>query len=148
MRNAGLDEAQAGVKIAGRNSNNLRYVDDTTLMPKSEEELKSLLMKVKEDSEQVDYEGSGPAVAAPPAQRQNLKIASASQTEHAEGKPRPHPRAAQGFLGLGVQPPPPGLLDGLGAGRALWAQMGRREGAKLQTEVRPAQPEVGDEHRE
>ena len=51
MRNAGLDEAQAGIKIAGRNINNLRYVDDTTLMAKSEEELKSLLMKVKEESE-------------------------------------------------------------------------------------------------
>ena len=51
MRNAGLDEAQAGIKIAGRNINNLRYADDTTLMAESEEELKSLLMKVKEDSE-------------------------------------------------------------------------------------------------
>ena len=51
MRNAGLDEAQAGVKIAGRNINNLRYADDTTLMAESEEELKSLLMKVKEKSE-------------------------------------------------------------------------------------------------
>ena len=51
MRNAGLDEAQAGIKIAGRNINNLRYVDDTTLMAESEEELKSLLMKVKEGSE-------------------------------------------------------------------------------------------------
>ena len=50
MRNAGLEEAQAGVKIAGRNINNLRYADDTTLMAKSEEELKSLLMKVKEES--------------------------------------------------------------------------------------------------
>ena len=50
MRNAGLQEAQAGIKIAGRNSNNLRYADDTTLMPDSEEELKSLLMKVKEES--------------------------------------------------------------------------------------------------
>ena len=50
MRNAGLDEAQAGIKIAGRNTNNLRYADDTTLMAESEEELKSLLMKVKEDS--------------------------------------------------------------------------------------------------
>ena len=48
MRNAGLEEAQAGIKIAGRNINNLRYVDDTTLMAESEEELKSLLMKVKE----------------------------------------------------------------------------------------------------
>ena len=53
MKNAGLDEAQTGVKIAGRNINNLRYADDTTLMAESEEELKSLLMKVKEDSEKV-----------------------------------------------------------------------------------------------
>ena len=53
MRNAGLDEAQAGIKIVGRNINNLRYADDTTLMAKSEEELKSLLMKVKEESEKV-----------------------------------------------------------------------------------------------
>ena len=51
MRNAGLDEAKAGIKIAGRNINNLRYADDTTLMAESEEELKSLLMKVKEESE-------------------------------------------------------------------------------------------------
>ena len=54
MRNAGLDEAQAGIKIARRNINNLRYVDHTTLMAESEEELKSLLMKVKEESEKVD----------------------------------------------------------------------------------------------
>ena len=53
MRNAGLEEAQAGIKIAGRNINNLRYADDTTLMAKSEEELKSRLMKVKEESEKV-----------------------------------------------------------------------------------------------
>ena len=53
MRNAGLEEAQAGIKIAGKNINNLRYADDTTLMAESEEELKSLLMKVKEDSEKV-----------------------------------------------------------------------------------------------
>ena len=53
MRNAGLDEAQAEIKIAGRNINNLRYADDTTLMAESEEELKSLLMKVKEESEKV-----------------------------------------------------------------------------------------------
>ena len=51
MKNAGLDEAHAGIKIARRNNNNLRYVDDTTLMAESEEELKSLLMKVKEESE-------------------------------------------------------------------------------------------------
>ena len=54
IRNARLDEAQAGIKIAGRNINNLRYADDTTLMAESEEELKSLLMKVKEESEKVD----------------------------------------------------------------------------------------------
>ena len=53
MRNAGLDEAQAGIKTAGRNINNLRYADDTTLMAESKEELKSLLMKVKEESEKV-----------------------------------------------------------------------------------------------
>ena len=55
MRNAGLDEAQAGIKIAGRNINNLRYADDTTLMAESEEELKSLLMKMKEESERVGF---------------------------------------------------------------------------------------------
>ena len=63
MRNAGLEEAQAGIKIAGRNINNLRYTDDTTLMAESEEELKSLLMKVKEESEKVGLKlnmASGP----------------------------------------------------------------------------------------
>ena len=55
MRNAGLDEAQAGIKIAGRNINNLRYADDTTLKAENEEELKSLLMKVKEESEKVGF---------------------------------------------------------------------------------------------
>ena len=68
MRNAGLDEAQAGIKTAGRNINNLRYADDTTLMAESEEELKSLLMKVKVESEKVGLKlniqktimGSGP----------------------------------------------------------------------------------------
>ena len=54
MRNAGLEEAQAAIKIARRNINNLRYADDTTLMAESEEELKGLLMKVKEESEKVD----------------------------------------------------------------------------------------------
>ena len=57
MGNAGLNEAQAGIKIAGRNINNLRYIEDTTLMPESEEELKSLLIKVKEESEKIDYYG-------------------------------------------------------------------------------------------
>ena len=56
MRNAGLDEAKAGIKNAGRNSNNFRYADDTTFMAESEEELKSLLMKVKEESEKVKEE--------------------------------------------------------------------------------------------
>ena len=54
MRNAGLDKAQAGIKIAGKNINNLRYADDTTLVTESEEELKSLLVKVKEESEKLD----------------------------------------------------------------------------------------------
>ena len=54
MRNAGLEEAQAGIKIGGRNTNNLRYADDTTLMAESEDELKSLLMKVEEETEKVD----------------------------------------------------------------------------------------------
>ena len=55
MRNAGLEEAQAGIEIAGRNINNLRYADDTTLLAESEEELKSLLLKVKEESEKVGF---------------------------------------------------------------------------------------------
>ena len=55
MRNAGLEEAQGGIKIAGRNINNLRYADDTTFMTESEEELKSLLMKVKEESEKAGF---------------------------------------------------------------------------------------------
>ena len=55
MRNTGLEEAQTGIKIAGRNTNNLRYADDTTLMAESEEELKSLVMKVKEESEKVGF---------------------------------------------------------------------------------------------
>ena len=55
MRNAGLEEAQAGIKIAGRNINNLRHADDTTLMAESEEQLKSLLMKVKEESEKIGF---------------------------------------------------------------------------------------------
>ena len=71
MWNAGLDEAQAGIKIAGRNISNLRYADDTTLMAESEEELTSLLMKVKEESEKIDLKlniqktkimGSGPSL--------------------------------------------------------------------------------------
>ena len=77
MRNAGLDEAQAGIKIAKRNINNLRYADDTTLMAESEEELKSLWMKVKEDSEKVGSKlnlqktkimSSGPIISWPTVQ--------------------------------------------------------------------------------
>ena len=56
MRNTGLEETQAGIKIAGRNISNLRYADDTTIMAESEEKLKSLLMKVKEESEKVDLQ--------------------------------------------------------------------------------------------
>ena len=72
MRNAGLEEAQAGIKIAARNINNLRYAGDTTLMAESEEELKSLLMKVKVESEKVGFKlniqemkimGSGPVIS-------------------------------------------------------------------------------------
>ena len=55
MRNTGLEETQAGIEMAGRNTNNLRYADDTTLMAESEEEIKSLLMKVKEESEKVGF---------------------------------------------------------------------------------------------
>ena len=58
MWNAGMDEAQVGIKIAGRNINNLRYADDTTLMAENQEELKSLLMKVKEESEKADLKHS------------------------------------------------------------------------------------------
>ena len=60
MRNAGLNEAQSGIKIAGRNINNLRYADDTTLMAESEEELKSLLMKVKEEREKAGLQPRKP----------------------------------------------------------------------------------------
>ena len=60
MKNAGLEEAQAGIKTARRNINNLRYADDTTLVAESEEELKSLLMKVKEESEKAGFKGQHP----------------------------------------------------------------------------------------
>ena len=66
MRNAGLEEAQAGIKIAGRNINNLRYADDTTLVAETEEELKSLLMKVKEESEKVGLKLSIQIMASGP----------------------------------------------------------------------------------
>ena len=72
MPNAGLDEAQAGIKVAGRNINNLRYADDTTLMTESEEELKSLLMNVKEESEKVDLKLS----------IQKMKIMASSSSLH------------------------------------------------------------------
>ena len=72
MRHAGLNEAQAGIKISGRNINKLRYADDTTLMAESEEELKSLLMKVKEESEKVGLKLS----------IQNMKIMASSPSLH------------------------------------------------------------------
>ena len=78
MRNAGLEEAQAGIKIAGRNINNLRYVDDTTLMAESEEELKSLLMKVKEESEKVDLKLN--------IQKTKIMASSPITSEHIDGK--------------------------------------------------------------
>ena len=68
MRNAGLDEVQAGIKISGRNINNLRYADDTTLIAESEEELKSLLMKVKEESEKAGLQLNIPSEAVYPAE--------------------------------------------------------------------------------
>ena len=80
MRNTGLEETQAGIKIARRNINNFRYADDTTLMAKSEEELKSLLTKVKEESEKVDLKlniqktkimASGPCQSPAPAARES-----------------------------------------------------------------------------
>ena len=71
MRNAGLEEAQAGIKIARRNINNLRYADDTTLMAESEEELKNLLMKVKEESEKVGF--VLPIVRVPSRERRLLE---------------------------------------------------------------------------
>ena len=66
MQNTGLDEAQVGIKIARRNSNNLRYADDTTLMAESEEELKSLLMKVKEETEKVGLKLNSKIMASDP----------------------------------------------------------------------------------
>jgi len=75
MRIAGLDEAQAGIKIAGRNINNLRYADDTTLIAESEEELKSLLMKVKEESEKV--------VLKPNIQKTNIMASAAMKLKYA-----------------------------------------------------------------
>ena len=65
MRNAGLEEAQAGIKVAGRNINNLRYADDTTLMAESVEELKSLLIKVKEESEKLTFSNPEPLLHFP-----------------------------------------------------------------------------------
>ena len=74
MRNAGLEEAQAGIKIAGRNINNLRYADDTTLMAESEEELKSLLMKVKVEEEELRWWRSrtGRTLSPPQIHQKNI----------------------------------------------------------------------------
>ena len=76
MRNAGLEEAQAGIKLAGRNINNLRYADDTTLMAESEEELKNLLMKVKVESEKVGLK----------LNIQKTKIMTSGRSHHFMGK--------------------------------------------------------------
>ena len=81
-RNRGLDEAQAGIKIAGRNINNLRYVDDTTLMTEIEEELKSLLMKVKEESKKVDLKLN--------IQKTKIMVSSPITSWHIEGKKWKH----------------------------------------------------------
>ena len=78
MRNAGLEEAQAGIKIARRNINNLRYADDTTLMAESEEELKSLLMKVKEESEKVGLKLN--------IQKTKIKASGPSTSWHIDGE--------------------------------------------------------------
>ena len=95
MRNAGLEETQAGIKIAGKNINNLRYADDTTLMAESEEELKSLLMKVKVESEKVGLKlniqktkimASGPITSweitpfSPPSELQEIPVATREQS--------------------------------------------------------------------
>ena len=78
MRHAGLEEAQAGIKIAGRNINNLRYADDTTLMAESEEELKGLLMKVKEDSEKAGLKLN--------IQKTKIMVAAPITSWHEEGE--------------------------------------------------------------
>ena len=75
MRNAGLEEAQAGIKIAGRNINNLRYADDTTLMAESKEELKSLLMKVKEESEKAGLKLNIPAILQSNSHQDSMVLA-------------------------------------------------------------------------
>ena len=92
MGNAGLNEAQVGIKMAGRNINSLRYVDDTTLMAEGEEELKSLLMKVKEESEKIGFKlkiqktkimASGPITSPRPRRRQSFCAAEGER--HQDG---------------------------------------------------------------
>ena len=90
MRNARLDEAQAGIKIAGRNISNLRYADNTTLMAESEEELKSLLMKVKEKSEKAGLK----------LNIQKMKIMASNQSLHANRRGKSRNRDRLYFLGL------------------------------------------------
>ena len=92
MRNAGLEEAQPGIKIAGRNINNLRYADDTTLMAESKEELKSLLMKVKEESEKVGLKLN--------IQKTKIVASSPITSWHIEGEKS---RNSEGFYFLGLQ---------------------------------------------
>ena len=90
MRNVGLDEAQAGIKIAGRNINNIRYADDTTLMAESEDDLKSLLMKVKEESENVGLRLN--------IQKTKINASCSITSWHIDGKTRVSDRLY--FLGL------------------------------------------------
>ena len=90
MRNTGLEEAQAGIKIAGRNINNLRYADDTTLMAESEEELNSLLMKVKEESEKVGLKLNIP--------KTNIMVSGPSTSWEIDGETV---EAVSGFISLG-----------------------------------------------
>ena len=95
MRNARLDEAQAGIKIAGRNVNNLRYADDTTLMAESGEELKSLLMKVKEESEKVGFSQFSCSVmfdSLRPHEPQHTRLPCPSPTPRVHSNPCPSSR--------------------------------------------------------
>ena len=99
MRNAGLEEAQAGIKTAGRNTNNLRYADDTTLMAESKEELKSLLMKVKEKSEKVGLKlNIQKTKIMPPSPITSWKIDAETVTDFILGGSQNH------LITLGPQP--------------------------------------------
>ena len=100
MRNTGLEEAQAGIKIAGRNINNLRYADDTTLMEESEEDLKSLLMKVKEESEEVGLKLN--------IQKTKIMAPRSDQISHSVVSDSPQPHESQ-HARPPCPPPSPGV---------------------------------------